>query len=206
MEINNLETGDLLLFTKSSSNGFFFSIMDSLISYFTESEFIHIGMILKDPYFINSELNGLYLWESSWQNEYDPQDQKHKFGVRLTKMETILDVYKDSNIIVRRLSDHEKYFNQNILSEIHQVVYEKPYDIYPIDWIEAIFKKDIEPQKTSRFWCSALVGYIYTKCGILNSNTDWSILRPSDFSLDSENLVLNQECKFCLNDNLKLNG
>ena len=40
---------------------------------------------------------------------------------------------------------------------------------------------DAKPQKTDRFWCSALVGYIYTKCGLLDEKTDWSILRPSDF-------------------------
>lgn len=39
------------------------------------------------------------------------------------------------------------------------------------------------PQKTDRFWCSAFVGYVYTACGILDGDTDWSILRPSDFSV-----------------------
>ena len=56
------------------------------------------------------------------------------------------------------------------------------------DWIEAFLQKDSKPQKTDRFWCSALVGYIYTKCGLLNEKTDWTILRPSDFSLSGENL------------------
>ena len=58
------------------------------------------------------------------------------------------------------------------------------------DW--ALFRKDGEPQKTDRFWCSALIGYIYTKCGILKADTDWSILRPSDFSLDGELLNFNE--------------
>ena len=56
----------------------------------------------------------------------------------------------------------------------------------PIDWIMAFFREDITPQKTNRFWCSALIGYIYTKLGILNSDTDWSNLRPCDFSEDSQ--------------------
>ena len=56
------------------------------------------------------------------------------------------------------------------------------------DWINAFFKRDSEPQKTSRFWCAALVGYIYTKVGILDKDTDWSILTPNDFSLSGENL------------------
>jgi hypothetical protein len=44
------------------------------------------------------------------------------------------------------------------------------------------FKKLQKPQKTNRFWCSALTGYIYTMLGYLPSSTDWSILYPSDFS------------------------
>ena len=55
-----------------------------------------------------------------------------------------------------------------------------------IDWMEAAFRFDSHPNKTDRFWCSALIGYIYTKLGILKEDTDWSILRPSDFSLDGE--------------------
>ena len=50
------------------------------------------------------------------------------------------------------------------------------------DWLEAIERKDDHPQKTDRFWCSALVGYIYTKAGLLKEDTDWSVLRASDFS------------------------
>ena len=33
-----------------------------------------------------------------------------------------------------------------------------------------------------------VIGYIYTKCGILKDDTDWIILRPSDFALSSEQL------------------
>ena len=78
------------------------------------------------------------------------------------------------------------------LKEIHDVVYKKPYDICPFDWVEALFQKDFSPQKTDRFWCSALVGYIYTKAGVLKESTDWSILRPCDLSLDGENVNFNK--------------
>ena len=63
--------------------------------------------------------------------------------------------------------------------------------IYLNDLINAIHRKDTNPQKTDRFWCSALVGYIYTNCGLLNKETDWSILVPNDFSLDGESLMFN---------------
>ena len=61
---------------------------------------------------------------------------------------------------------------------------------YPIDLIEAIKKKDKEPQRTDCFWCSAFVGYIYTKSNILESNTDWSIMEPCDFSEGQQKLNL----------------
>ena len=85
-------------------------------------------------------------------------------------------------------------FNCNILTKIHDTVYKKPYDIVPKDWIDAAFKKDAHPQKIDRFWCSALVGYIYTQLEILKNDTDWSILRPVDFSLSGESVKFNSNC------------
>jgi len=74
------------------------------------------------------------------------------------------------------------------LKKIHDVVYDKPYDIVITDWIEAYCKKDPHPQKTSRFVCSAFIGYIYTQLTLLPADTDWSILYPGYFS--SENPAL----------------
>lgn len=83
----------------------------------------------------------------------------------------------------------ENPFTHEKMKEIHDSVYNKPYDIVVRDWIEAYCKKDPDPQKISRFWCSALAAYIYTKVGLLDEKTDWSIIRPSFFS--SENPELN---------------
>jgi hypothetical protein len=81
-------------------------------------------------------------------------------------------------------------FTHEKMKEIHDCVYNKPYDIVVRDWIEAYCKKDPDPQKISRFWCSALAAFIYTKVGLLDEKTDWSIIRPSFFS--SENPELNR--------------
>ena len=67
MDKYNLKTGDLILFDNGGCN-----IFSSLIKYFTSSEITHIGMILKDPIFINSSLKGIYVWESNWEGEPDP--------------------------------------------------------------------------------------------------------------------------------------
>ena len=190
--MNDLKTGDLILFNSQSKN--FFSIISSMIRIGTQSNYTHIGMIIKDPSFIDTPLKGIYVWESGWEGEPDPQDDKVKLGVQITPLQEIIESYKDGYISVRKINCDPKLFSNEKLKDIHKVVYEKPYDIMPIDWILALFRKDLNPQRTSRFWCSALVGYIYTKCGILKSETDWSILRPSDFSIMFEHLKFEDDC------------
>jgi len=184
----NFKTGDLLLFNNHSKD--YLGWFTDLIKWGTHSNYTHVAMILKDPTFIHPSLKGLYVWESTYNGYPDPQDGKIKLGVQITPLLECLNI-EDRYVYVRTLQCPKNTFNDKILTEIHNTVYDKPYDIVPSDWIQALFKVDTNPQKTSRFWCSALIGYIYTKCGILNKNTDWSILRPSDFSLDGENLNFN---------------
>lgn len=183
----NLETGDLLLF--DYEGGGIFSVFTSLIKYFTKSNYSHISMVLKDPSFIHPTLKGYYVWESGWEGTPDPQDGKIKLGVQITPFNEIYNEYKSKkgSIYLRKLNCNKDLFCDKNLEEIHKVVYDKPYDIVPEDWINAIVRKDNEPQKTDRFWCSALIGYIYTKLGLLKEDTDWSILRPSDFSIQFPN-------------------
>lgn len=191
----NLNTGDLLLF--DYQGGGFFGVFTSLIKYFTKSKYSHIAMVLKDPDFLHPSLKGYYVWESSWEGKPDPQDGRIKLGVQITPFEEIYNTYKEtgSSIYLRKVNCKKEMFNIKNLSDIHEVVYQKPYDIIPTDWIEAIFRKDDNPQKIDRFWCAALLGYIYTKCGILQKNTDWSVLRPSDFSIQSNNILkFNIDC------------
>tara|TARA_B100000795_G_C22805081_1_gene444307 strand:+ start:1820 stop:2422 length:603 start_codon:yes stop_codon:yes gene_type:complete len=188
--MTELKTGDLIFFTGHTKG--WLSSFSTLIEYTTHSNFSHIAVILKDPTFISPILKGTYVWQSSWEGKPDPQDGKIKLGVQITPLKEVLETFKNSKVIVRTISCPEDTFSNEKLNEIHKVVYDKPYDIVPKDWIEALLRKDDKPQKTNRFWCSALVGYIYTKCGILRADTDWSIMRPNDFSLDGEFLNLNE--------------
>ena len=185
MNIDQLQTGDILLIT-DSSKGIFNYFLD-MIKYATHSNYTHIAFVVRDPQFIEKPLKGVYLWESSFEGTPDPQDGKIKLGVQLTEIHEIKKNYGGAKFFVRK----PKYYNvftTEKLKEIHETVYDAPYDINVMDWIYAFFRKDKQPQKTSRFWCSALVGYILTKCGILKEDTDWSIMYPSDFSLSGENL------------------
>jgi len=191
----NLNTGDILLFSGNDS------LISSLIKRFTNSEVTHVGMILKDPDFIHPSLKGYYVWESGKEDEPDPQDNKKKFGVQITPFEEIYQSYQEDsgNIYVRKVNQPNNIFTIDKLEGIHKVIYDKPYDIVPKDWIEGYLQKDPDPQKTNRFWCSALLGYIYTQCDCLNEDTDWSILRPCDFS-DKTKLNFN----IALSDNIKI--
>ena len=189
----DLKTGDIILFNNQS--GGFLKYFADMIRYGTHSNYTHIGFIIKDPTFINPKLKGTYVWESGWEGEPDPQDNKIKLGVQLTPIEEILKHFEGSKASFRKIEYENNPFTEEKILEVHKVVYEKPYDIMPQDWILALFRKDSNPQKTNRFWCSALVAYIYTKCGVLKENTDWSIVRPSDFSLMGEKLNFNQSYK-----------
>ena len=180
----NLKTGDILLFDYEGGGSM--GIFSWLIKKATKSNITHVGMVLKDPVFINPSLKGYYVWESGWEGTPDPQDGKVKFGVQITPFEEIFQNYKKKNgkIYVRRVTCPINLFTTEKLLQIHEIVYDKIYDIIPTDWIEAAFRRDDNQQKTSRFWCSALVGYIYTQCDCLHPGTDWSMIRPSDFVED----------------------
>lgn len=194
--VNELQTGDIILVNDYKPG--LFGMFLSMIRYGTHSDYVHVGMVIKDPTFLDTPLKGIYLWESGYEGTPDPQDGKIKLGIQLTSFESIKNNYQDANFYVRRLEDNS-IFTDKVLKQIHEKVYNVPYDINPIDWVLAFFKKDIHPQKVTRFWCSAFVGYILTRVGVLKRNTDWSIMYPSDFALDGENLEYTDinKNKFC---------
>lgn len=187
-----LKTGDLLLCDDLQYGSW--GLFSWLIKFVTKSDFSHVGMIVKDPEFTETPLKGTFVWTSGISNVPDPEDKQTKFGVQFIPFDHFIQTY-GGKIFLRRIhfQDPEEYntiFNTNNLKQIHQVVYDKPYDVIITDWIEAFCKKDPKPQKTSRFFCSALIGYIYTKLTLLDQNTDWSILYPSFFSSENKTLSL----------------
>ena len=72
-------------------------------------------------------------------------------------------------------------------------MYDKPYDTHIADWVGAWLRKDATPQKTDRFWCSALVAYFMVQFGFISEDVDWSIIRPSDLSFNSTYLSWNTD-------------
>ena len=96
MESLNLNTGDLILF--SSNNTGLFALFDKLIKLFTNSDYNHIGMVLKDPVYIDSKLKGYYLYESSWEGTPDPADGKIKLGSKLHLLKKLLKIIQVMHI------------------------------------------------------------------------------------------------------------
>jgi len=183
-----LKTGDLLVCDDLQHNSW--GIFSWFIKFMTQSDYSHVGIIVVDPAMTSPKLKGVYVWTSGISDTPDPEDNKKKFGVQFVEFDEFLNTY-EGKIYLRRLKcesqeQYHKIFNMNTLQEIHKVVYDKPYDIVVTDWIEAYCKKDANPQKTSRFWCSALIGYIYTKLTLFDNGLDWSILTPSYFSSENK--------------------
>ena len=187
-----LKTGDLLLCDdlQYSSWGLF----SWFIKFMTKSDFSHVGMIVVDPVFTDIPFKGIYVWTSGISDVPDPEDKTKKFGVQFVPYDHFIKTY-GGKIYVRRIEfenmeEYTNIFNNEKLKEIHKVVYDKPYDIVVTDWIEAYCKKDPHPQKTSRFFCSAFIGYVYTKLTLLDEGLDWSILSPSYFSSENKSFSL----------------
>lgn len=193
-KINSLKTGDLLLFIEHPKN-MFMNLFNWAIRETTHSPYSHVAVVIRDPTFIHPSLKGLFIWESSWEGTEDPQDGKIKLGVQLTPLYQFLEKYQ-GQIYVRRLIRGENLIETERLEKIHSVVYNQPYDLNLKDWLEAWKREDSDPQKTNRFWCSALVAYILVGLGFLPDKTDWSIIRPSDLSSETNYLKFCDCCEY----------
>ena len=185
----NLKTGDIILCDDLEYKNW--GLLSWFIKFMSKSDFSHIGMIVKDPDFIDPPLKGTYIWMSGTSNVPDSEDNTMKFGVQFVPYDEYVTTY-GGKLYIRKLHcwKYDELFTTERLKKIHQVVYDKPYDIVITDWIEAYCKKDPNPQKTNRFVCSAFIGYIYTQLTLLPEDTDWSILYPSYFSSENTQLRL----------------
>lgn len=171
---DKLQTGDIILF---HGEHFWFS---TVVEYFSGSKYSHIGIILRDPVYLDKKLKGVYLLESGQEDFPDCEDGNIKFGVQISDFKKVYDNY-DGTIFWRRLN-MQKPISIKKLKEIHSVIHNKPYDELPLDLINAMLHKPNEhDRRLDRFFCSALTAYIYTQLGLLPSDTNWSLMNPKDF-------------------------
>ena len=206
--INNMNTGDILLFSG------YHSIISSIIKWWTNSYYSHIGIVLKNPYILNNgiykELRGVYLLESGYETIPDAEDNINKYGVQIVPLKQIIEKY-DGAIFWRKLNlDKSTYSRETLnfnISKIYSYIKNKPYDLNIVDLLSAninlykptpiklysypIFnwcRHDI--QKQDRLVCSALVAYIYTKLEFLPQITHWTECVPKFFSNENNKLQL----------------
>ena len=71
-----LKTGDILLYSRPTTSwvSSITGILSRNNSNKPKTEYIHCGMILRDPTFIDRSLKGLYVWQSRWP--YDDSDSE----------------------------------------------------------------------------------------------------------------------------------
>ncbi len=187
MNIDDLETGDMILF----SGNYFIS---KIIEYFSGSKYSHVAVIIKNPDFFDDKLEGLYILESGYENKPDSENDRYKFGVQLTNFKEMALNYS-GNIYVRKLHCNRDQDFYNKINQIHSDVHNLPYDLNIIDWIKAKFDIEIGfTQKKNTFWCSALVSYFYVKLGFLNKSIPWTLISPQELSSSSDKLQF-ENCK-----------
>lgn len=176
-----MQTGDLLLF---SGEG----IISSLLEFVGCSVYSHVGILIENPSFLHPGLkDGWYVLDSSWGVSPDSEDHEVKFGVQLRTLEEVIKQYTSHSIFIRRIDAPRDATFYERLKEAHSVVHNKPYNTHLMDWIAAK-ENMVQPFEvssvwkcTDRFWCSALVSYIYYKLDWI-SELNWSLVAPREFS------------------------
>lgn len=182
--MNNLKTGDLVLFESHSGNCLMRSF-DNIIRWWTGEPYSHCGIIIVDPpWEQKTNKRNVFVWDSSLHDIADPIDKKIKFGVALVPFE---HYYKSGDILYIRKPENTliyNYFSDEFLEQIYNQVYHDPYDIRPGVWLEGMLQIPTYTTDTTTFWCSAFLQYILTSAGILQKTS----IRPSpgDFAYDRD--------------------
>jgi hypothetical protein len=180
-----LRTGDFLLFNEHPKKCLM-SALDSIIRCFTSSKYSHAGLVIVDPPWAPK---GTYVWDSSKHTVPDPQDKKIKFGIALVPIAHYLDQSRGRQILYKRSpidpKTYEIFEDPKFLNKLHDNVYGKHYDLTLGHWF-AGFMHILIPRTTDEFFCSAFVSYALTQAGVLNKNTDWTIISPAELSSDND--------------------
>lgn len=174
------DTGDILLFSDITY------IPSKLIEYFTDSKYSHVGIVLKNPVYIDPGLAGTYILESTGLSDIaDSEDNKYKTGVQIRDLQSVYEEYNGAMYWRKLHLTRDDEFNRKI-ANIHSIIYNKPYDVNPVHWLGSLINVKIgDVQTTNRFFCSALVTYIYDRLGLVDSGTPWDIIRPKDLGTEN---------------------
>lgn len=189
-------TGDLLLYNTTK---YWYS---RAIEWFTSSDYSHVSMVLRRPTWLDPCLceEEYYVLESGSECFPDAVSGELKFGVQVCPLSKVWAEYASQgygHLYVRRI----RFLCPNpngdgALMDGIKTAYAKvkacPYDLNPCDWIKCYFDEhktlqQIEAtsqrdQKTTSFWCSALISFVLVVAGFLDKSVPWTVITPYDFS------------------------
>ena len=208
------KTGDILLYNTTK---YWYS---RLIERLTSSNYSHVSMVLHRPTWLDPSLTEeeYYVLESGSERFPDAVSGDFKFGVQVAPLSKVWAEYASQgygHLYVRRiqLPDSEQQLVDGI-----KAAYAKakscPYDLNPCDWIKCYFDehKTLEQidasskhvQKTTSFWCSALISFVLVVAGFLDKSVPWTVITPYDFSsfckpqrLVFQGCAYEPDCKLC---------
>jgi len=189
------KTGDIILYNTTK---YWYS---RLIERFTSSDYSHISMVLHRPTWLDPALNEeeYYVLESGSECFPDAVSGDFKFGVQVCPLSKVWTEYASQgygHLYVRRIRFPNANENDPGLEEGIKAAYAKvnscPYDLNPCDWIKCYFdeSKTLQHidatkqhnQKTTSFWCSALISFVLVVAGFLDQAVPWTVITPYDFS------------------------
>ena len=189
MTDTDLRTGDIILAHSDREDG----VEDKVIETFTHSEYVHAAIVIKDPWWTSPPLKGLYVLQAN-QGPVPYKDvvTQSQCGVTLNNYDEFMcgrhwvdcrKLYVSGKRVDINNSEMLKHLFVDAVKNSHG----KPYDFNKRKWcwvgLDSFFRcncclKCCVPRQTDKFWCSALVSYIYVKCGLLPENDDFSNKTP----------------------------
>lgn len=191
IEIDNLNTGDLILCHGENKDGHLDPGLDGLIEFFTKSPWEHAAIIIKDPWWTTPKLEGMYIFQSgSGPNGYKDVLNGNVSGCTLNHLNDFLA--NRDKIYIRQIKGINWGESEiNMFQTAFEKSHGKPYDKNVCSWIGSglgsffncrWLSKITTPPETENFWCSALVAWMYVSMKWIPKDTDWSSLTPEDLA------------------------
>lgn len=174
-----LETGDVLLF---HGEGFWFSWV---VEWATWSELSHTAIVLKDPTYLAPHLKGYYMLESGTERFPDAIEHKIHFGVQVVNLEKVLQYYT-GKAWVRKLNVPDEMRQSKFPIEIEKIwgdIKDLPYDADIWDLFRIEFGLNWgDMNRMNKFFCSALVTFVYERFKLLIQDVPWDLITPEDYN------------------------
>jgi hypothetical protein len=122
--------------------------------------------------------------ESGQEMFPDAVEHKIKFGVQIVNLRKVIEGYS-GNIYVRKLQmkQEDKKTLEPKLIDIWSKIKDLPYDENPWDLLRLIFGFQCgDMQRRDKFFCSALLTFIYDRFQLFQSPIQWDTISPENYN------------------------